>query len=123
MDGQRTNDRYRMTITDTETGKVIADEHFSVIIAGCFGDKNNAVFSSADAPLGTIVLGIAQAIRAIEKTKDSIKAKGRVSAEALERAIKLAQFICDDAGRTEAEFKCDEADDDSGVAYVGGDKQ
>lgn len=123
MDGQRTNDRYRMTITDTETGKVIADEHFSVIIAGCFGDKNNAVLSSADAPLGTIVLGIAQAIRAIEKTKDSIKAKGRMSAEALERAIKLAQFICDDAGRTEAEFKCDEADDDGGVAYVGGDKQ
>lgn len=123
MENKNQNGRYRMTITDTETGNVIADEHFSVIIAGCFGDKNNAVFYSADAPLGTIVLGIAQAIRAIEKTKDTIKAKGRVSEEALEHAIKLAQFICDDVGRTEAEFKCDEADDDSGVAYVGGDKQ
>ena len=123
MDEQRTDDRYRMTITDTATGKVIADERFSVIIAGCFGDKNNAVVSSADARLGTIVLGIAQAMKAIENTKDSIKAKGRMSAEALERAIKLAQFICDDVGRTEAEFKCDEADDDGDVVYVGGDKQ
>ena len=122
MDEQKTNDRYRMTITDTETGKVIADERFSVIIAGCFGDKNNAVLSSADAPLGTIVLCIAQAMRAIEKTKDSIKAKGRMSAEALERAIKLAQLTCDIACAS-AESKCDEADDDSGVAYVGGDKQ
>lgn len=122
MDEQRTNDRYRMTITDTATDKVIADERFSVIIAGCFGDKNNAVLSSADAPLGTIVLCIAQAMRAIEKTKDSIKAKGRMSAEALEQAIKLAQFTCDVVGRTEAESKRDEADDGD-VVYVGGDKQ
>lgn len=122
MENKNQNERYRMTITDTETGKVIADDSFSAIIAGCFGDKNNAVLSSADAPLGTIVLCIAQAMRAIEKTKDSIKAKGRMSAEALERAIKLAQFICDDVGRTEAESKCDEADD-SDVVHVGGDKQ
>ncbi len=122
MDEQKTNDRYRMTITDTATGKVIEDDSFSVIIAGISGDENSAAFSLAAAPLQKVILGIVQTMRAIEKTKDSIKAKGRMSAKSLERAIKLVQFFCDATGRTELESKRDEADDGD-VVQVGGDKQ
>lgn len=93
MENKNQNGRYRVVITDTETGEVERDECYNVIIAGLNGNETNAELSITTAPGADICLGIVQAKAAIEHTKAFLVSKGGISKETLDFAIKAAEFL------------------------------
>lgn len=92
MENKNQNGRYRVVITDTETGKVEHDECYNVIIAGLNGNEKNAKLSITTAPGADICLGLVQAKAAIEHTRAFLVSKG-VSEKTLDFAIKVAELI------------------------------
>jgi len=92
MENKNQNGRYRVVITDTETGKVEHDECYNVIIAGLNGNEKKAQLSITTAPGADICLGLIQAKAAINHTKAFLVSKG-VSEKTLDFAINAAEFI------------------------------
>lgn len=92
MDGQRTNDRYRVVITDTETGDVALDECYNVIIAGFNGNEKTTDLLLTNASVAGICLGIVTAESAIEQTKAFLVSKG-LSEKNLDFAVKAAETL------------------------------
>lgn len=92
MENKNQNGRYRVVITDTETGNVEHDECYNVIIAGFNGNEKRAVVSITTAPGADICLGIVQAKAAIEHTKAFLVSKG-ISEENLDFAVKAAEIL------------------------------
>ena len=92
MENKNQNGRYRVVITDTETGKVEHDECYNVIIGGLNGNEKKTCLSMVAAPGADICLGLVQAKAAIEHTKVVLVSKG-VSEETLDFAIKAAEFF------------------------------
>ena len=92
MENKNQNGRYRVVITDTETGEVKHDECYNVIIAGLNGNENKVYLSIITAPGADICLGLVQAKAAIEHTKAFLVSQG-VSEKTLDFAIKAAEFI------------------------------
>lgn len=93
MENKNQNGRYRVVITDTETGNVEHDECYNVIIAGFNGNKQRARLSITHAPGADICLGIMEAQSAIEQTKALLVSKGGISKETLDFAIKAAEIL------------------------------
>ena len=92
MENKEQNGRYRVVITDTETGEVAHDECYNVIIAGLNGNENRAHLSITTAPGVDICLGMAQAKAAIDHTKAFLVSKG-ISEKTLDFAIKAAEVL------------------------------
>lgn len=92
MENKNQNGRYRVVITDTETGNVEHDECYNVIIAGFNGNEKRARVSITTAPGADICLGIVQAKAAIEHTKAFLVSKG-ISEEDLDLAVKVAEIL------------------------------
>lgn len=89
MENKNQNGRYRVVITDTETGDVALDECYNVIIAGLNGNKMTTHLSLTSANAADICLGIAKAESAIEQTKAFLVSKG-ISEKNIDLAVKLA---------------------------------
>nr|DAN09202.1 MAG TPA: hypothetical protein [Caudoviricetes sp.] len=83
MENKNQNGRYRVVITDTETGKVEHDECYNVIIAGLNGNKNGTSISMTHASGADICLGEMLATKAIKHTKEVLISKA--AADFLER--------------------------------------
>lgn len=92
MENKEQNGRYRVVITDTETGEVKHDKCYNVIIAGLNGNEYKAQLSIVTAPGADVCLGLAQAKAAIDHTKALFVSKG-VSEKTLDFAIKAAEFL------------------------------
>lgn len=76
MGNKNQNGRYRVVITDTETGNVEHDECYNVIIAGLNGNEKTTHLSLTNASAADICLGIVQSMRAIKQTKAFLVSKG-----------------------------------------------
>lgn len=83
MENKNQNGRYRVVITDTETGEVEHDECYNVIIAGLNGNGNGVSISRTYADGADISLGVMLATKAIAHTKESLISKA--AADFLER--------------------------------------
>lgn len=92
MENKNQNGRYRVVITDTETGNVEFDECYNVIIAGFIGNGKMTESSITKAPVADICLGIAKAQSAIDYTKAFLVSKG-ISEEELDLAVKMAGIL------------------------------
>lgn len=92
MANKNQNGRYRVVITDTETGNVELDECYNVIIAGLNGNEKRAGLSIITAPVADICLGIMEAKNAIKHTKAVLVSKG-ISEKNLDLAVKAAEFL------------------------------
>lgn len=91
MENKNQNGRYRVVITDTETGNVEHDECHNVIIAGFNGNEKCAL-SITNATVADICLGIMGAKNAIEYTKAFLVSKG-ISGEKLDLALNVAEIL------------------------------
>lgn len=92
MENKNQNGRYRVVITDTETGNVKLDECYNVIIAGLNGNEKTSQFSTTSATVVDICLGIVAAESAIEQTKACLVSKG-ISEKKLDFAVKAAEIF------------------------------
>lgn len=92
MENKNQNGRYRVVITDTETGDVALDECYNVIIAGLNGNENMTCLSLTNASVAGICLGIVKAESAIEQTKAFLVSKG-LSEKNLDFAVKAAESL------------------------------
>lgn len=92
MENKNQNGRYRVVITDTETGNVEHDECYNVIIAGFNGNEQRTRLSITHATVEGICLGIAEAKIAIEHVKALLVSKG-MSEENLDLAVKVAEIL------------------------------
>lgn len=92
MENKNQNGRYRVVITDTETGNVEHDECYNVIIAGLNGNAKRAWLSIITAPVADTCLGIMEAKNAIEHTKAVLVSKG-ISGEKLDLALNVAEIL------------------------------
>lgn len=92
MENKNQNGRYRVVITDTETGNVELDECYNVIIAGLNGNEKRTKLSITHATVGGICLGIVEATIAIEHAKALLVSKG-MSEEDLDLAVKVAGIL------------------------------
>lgn len=92
MENKNQNGRYRVVITDTETGNVERDECCNVIIAGLNGNVKRGGLSITTAPVTDICLGIMEAKKAIEPTKAFLVSKG-ISEKNLDLAVKAAEIF------------------------------
>lgn len=70
MENKNQNGRYRVVITDTETGNVAHDECYNVIIAGLNGNGGGTSVSITHASGADICLGEMLATKAIKHTKE-----------------------------------------------------
>lgn len=93
MENKNQNGRYRVVITDTETGNVELDECYNVIIAGLNGNETATQLSAViESGVGDICLGIVKAQNAIEQTKAFLVSKG-ISGKNLDIAVKTAEIF------------------------------
>lgn len=92
MENKNQNGRYRVVITDTETGNVELDECYNVIIAGFNRNEKMTHLSLTNASGADICLGIVQSMRAIEQTKAFLVSKG-ISEKNLDFAVKAAEIL------------------------------
>ena len=92
MENKNQNGRYRVVITDTESGNVELDECYNVIIAGLNGNGKRADVSITCATVADICLGMVKAKSAIKHTKAVLVSKG-ISEENLDFAVKTAEIL------------------------------
>lgn len=92
MENKNQNGRYRVVITNTETGNVELDECYNVIIAGFHGNENTTCLALTSASVAGICLGIVEAEIAIEQTKAFLVSKG-LSEKNLDFAVKAAEIL------------------------------
>lgn len=99
MENKEQNGRYRVVITDTETGEVGMDAYFNVIIAGLQGNGNRANVSITHAHGVDICLGVVLAKKAIEETKEFLVSKTDIPEKMLDFTLKAAaDFLESDGG-------------------------
>ena len=92
MENKNQNGRYRVVITDTETGNVELDECYNVIIAGFNDNEVMTQLSLTSASVANVCLGIVKAESAIEHTKAFLVSKG-ISEKNLDLAVKAAEIF------------------------------